>query len=52
MGWSRGKIGKRAVLGVGVFRDLVLGMMPGDTFGAWLNFPNSGFFWQKEPFKL
>jgi hypothetical protein len=25
MGWSRGKTGKRPVLGVGVFRDLVLG---------------------------
>jgi hypothetical protein len=25
MGWSRGKTGKRGVLGVGVFRKLVLG---------------------------
>jgi len=33
----------------GGFWGLVLGMIPGDTFGAWLNLPNSGLFWQKEP---
>ena len=40
---------QNTAIGGGGFWDLVLGMIPGDTFGAWLNLPNSGLFWQKEP---
>jgi len=40
---------KNTCFGGGGFGDLVLGSMPGETFGAWLNLPNSGLFWQKEP---
>jgi len=37
------------VLGVGVLENLVLGWCREIHFGAWLNFPNSGLLWQKEP---
>jgi hypothetical protein len=49
MGWSRGNEGKRPVLTIPVFRDLVFRMIPGDTFGVGLNLPNSGVFSQKKP---
>ena len=40
---------KNTAIGGGGFQGSGFEIEVGDTFGVWLNLPNPGLFWQKEP---